>query len=211
MAPGCGVIGKAACRLAPGASSASHRSHKVRPQRRYVRARNQINSVKQLTTNIMNNSNHNSLPIPTPNIHQLLEEPKNVIFLSVKAVYLPPQFASLYYDLDACPRMLSLSWNIRQLGGDTLVRDHAFIRPEGFTVTDEMTSIHEFTAECVIRNGRPLKSVLQKFSDDVEKYRPFKVLTYDTYGTSVLTAEYVRIGFIPWWLQIPKSPPQDAN
>lgn len=67
------------------------------------------------------------------------------------------------------PRLTHLAWILFDKEYKKLESGNAIIKPEGFTIDSESEEFHGISQEDALEKGRPLKEVLQEFSDVVDK------------------------------------------
>lgn len=60
------------------------------------------------------------------------------------------------------PRIVSIAWMLEQPSGASKTT-HTLVKPEGFTIPDEVVKIHGITTEKAMAEGRPLKDVIDEF------------------------------------------------
>ncbi len=65
------------------------------------------------------------------------------------------------------PDLVSICWKVYDNGRHTYTENH-IIRPDGWTINSESTSIHGISHEYAVAVGRPLAEVLEKFKADIK-------------------------------------------
>ena len=102
------------------------------------------------------------------------------------------------YDAPACntsnwPRLVQLSWILTDQFGNDISSRNEIIRPEGFTIPSSVSSVHGITNEVALRDGKPLRQVIQAFLKDAEKIM-FFVGHNVSFDQNVIGAELCRLG-----------------
>ena len=70
---------------------------------------------------------------------------------------------------DSCnwPRLVQLAWIIADKNGNVVKKKSVIIKPNGFNIPLDASAIHGITTERAIREGKPLKEVLDEFITDL--------------------------------------------
>lgn len=92
----------------------------------------------------------------------------NYLFFDTETTGLPRNYQAPSSDTDNWPRMVQLSWIITDEEGKELKREDHIIKPDGYTIPDEVARIHRITTSRAMAEGNPLKEVLDTFLTDVE-------------------------------------------
>ena len=128
---------------------------------------------------------------------------------------LPPRKTAApdnYSEWSNC-RLVQLAWEIRNGGGDgggdggddrdgdrdrdgdgrSIAKACYIIRPDGFTIPEEVVRIHGISTERALAEGVPLLEVLAKFADDMSIYGVDTAVAHNmAFDDSVLLAELYR-------------------
>lgn len=74
---------------------------------------------------------------------------------------LPPRKKSVHSDYLQWPRIVQIAWNIYDT--DLVSSTTHIIKPEGYTIPDEVVAIHGITNEMALTEGIPIKTALDEF------------------------------------------------
>ena len=90
-----------------------------------------------------------------------------VLFFDTETTGLPKdKYQPATFSKDNWPDLVSISWQL--YSGDELKRKEAFlIKPDGWTISEEVSKIHGITHEMAEKNGLPLMTVLKLFKLDL--------------------------------------------
>jgi len=67
------------------------------------------------------------------------------------------------------PRMVQVSWVLVRPSGQELNKETYVVYPDGFRIPDEAATIHGINTEKATDIGKPVKDVLKRFSDTVDR------------------------------------------
>jgi DNA polymerase-3 subunit alpha len=105
---------------------------------------------------------------------------------------LPKDWNAPITDLDNWPRVVQLAWQIHdEEGGLVEVQDH-IIYPDGYDIPFNATKIHGISTERARNEGKPLKEVLDIFTDSLSKCE-FVVGHNVNFDLNVTGSEYFRV------------------
>lgn len=126
----------------------------------------------------------------------IISEPKYYMFFDTETTGLPKNFNAPSSDTDNWPRMVQLSWVMIKEDGSEFRgfrKGDFIIQPDGFTIPREASNLHGITTERAIREGRPLRYVLDKFNDDLR--RAGTIVGHNVeFDIKVVGAEMIRLG-----------------
>ncbi len=98
------------------------------------------------------------------------------------------------------PDLVSICWKVYD-NGQHKWTENFIIRPDGWTITAESTSIHGISHEFAVSVGRPLAEVLEKFKTDIKGCT--KLVAHNlNFDSNVMQSAYKwRLGDDPltWW------------
>ena len=78
-------------------------------------------------------------------------------------------------------------------GGRSIAKACYIIRPDGFTIPEEVVRIHGISTERALAEGVPLLEVIAKFADDMSRYGVDTAVAHNmAFDDSVLLAELYR-------------------
>lgn len=91
------------------------------------------------------------------------------------------------------PRLLTLGWVFTDARGVELRRDHAMIRPDGWSIEPEAERVHGISLERAMRDGARLDNVLRRL--DAVLYQSSAVIAHNfNFDRCVVASEYLRQG-----------------
>jgi len=82
---------------------------------------------------------------------------------------LPKNFDAPHTDLENWPRLVQIAWQLHDSKGKLLSADNLIVKPDGFTIPFNAEKVHGISTEIAEKEGHPLREVLQKFAQDIEK------------------------------------------
>ncbi|MEN7550579.1 DNA polymerase III subunit alpha [Rapidithrix thailandica] len=105
---------------------------------------------------------------------------------------LPVNWKAPYTDLENWPRLVQLAYQLHDKNGNLLKAKNIIVKPEGFTIPFNAEKVHGISTERALKEGRPLKEVMEEFAKDVEEAKVLighNILGYDI---PLMGAEYLR-------------------
>ncbi len=81
---------------------------------------------------------------------------------------LPKNWKAPISDTDNWPRMVQLAWQCHDIEGNFLFAKNHVITPDGYTIPEDVVSVHGITTELAYEKGIPLKEALEDFMEDVK-------------------------------------------
>lgn len=112
------------------------------------------------------------------------------IFFDTETNGLPYDFKAPITEVDNWPRVIQLAWIQHDSQQNELSRGDYLIYPDNFYIHE---SIHNITNDMALKDGLPVKEVLQKFSE-VCNSSTVLVAHNISFDINVLGAEYIRQG-----------------
>ena len=106
---------------------------------------------------------------------------------------LPRNYNAPITDSDNWPRMVQIAWQLHDDKGNLLHFDSLIIKPEGYTIPFNAEQIHGISTKRANEEGRDLKTVLQEFTEVVNKstYLCGHNIEFDI---NIIGAEFLRVG-----------------
>lgn len=92
----------------------------------------------------------------------------NILFFDVETNGLPKNWEGSPGDLNNWPRVVQIAYILSDDSGFIIDEGQAVIKPEGWTIPPEASSIHGVTTERAIEIGKPLQDVLVHFNSLVD-------------------------------------------
>lgn len=81
---------------------------------------------------------------------------------------LPKKFKAPLTDFDNWPRLVQLAWQCHDIDGKFLFAKNHVIRPDGFSIPDDVVSVHGISNEIANEKGIELKDAIDDFMADVK-------------------------------------------
>ena len=91
------------------------------------------------------------------------------LFFDTETTGLPKRWNAPVTDSDNWPRLVQLAWMTYDDQGQLLESCDSLIRPEGFIIPAEVARLHGITTAMAQEKGRPLREVLDEFSDKIDE------------------------------------------
>jgi DNA polymerase III epsilon subunit-like protein len=121
-----------------------------------------------------------------------------LLFFDVETTGLPSRRNATYREIDAWPRIVSISWALAAGPDEVAAHRSAIIRPDGYTIPWGAEQVHGISTAKALQFGRPLNDVLRDLAEDVETHLPFRLVAHNLdFDRNVLFSELVRAGRMP--------------
>ncbi|MDR0766246.1 MAG: 3'-5' exonuclease [Odoribacteraceae bacterium] len=115
------------------------------------------------------------------------------LFFDTETTGLPLDWKAPVTDLANWPRVIQLAFLLHDERGNHLDGGDFIIKPDGFTIPADASSIHGITTEKAERDGIPLPLVLEQFTASLDR-ATYLVAHNIAFDEKVLGAEYLRHG-----------------
>ena len=113
------------------------------------------------------------------------------LIFDTSAIGAPRKWSAEPSDTFNWPRMVHIAWELYDKEGKLLESDDYIVKPDGFDITSENENMHGISYEMASENGKPLKEILEIFSEVIEKAE--YVISHNlTFNQGVVGAEYYR-------------------
>ncbi len=106
---------------------------------------------------------------------------------------LPKNWKAPLTDTDNWPRMVQLAWQCHDKEGNFLFAKNHVITPDGYTIPDDVVSVHGISTEIAKEKGIPLKEALDDFMEDV-KNSDFIIGHNISFDINIVGCELIRCG-----------------
>ncbi len=113
------------------------------------------------------------------------------LFFDTETTGLPRNWKAPVTDLNNWPRLVQLAFLFYDKNGNKISGGDYIIKPEGFTIPEETSRIHGITTERAIREGNPLKDVLQEFQALIDQV-DYLVAHNMSFDEKIVGAEFLR-------------------
>ena len=114
------------------------------------------------------------------------------IFFDTETTGVPRNYKAPYTDTDNWPRIVQISWLIVSEDQKVVRQEDHIIKPEGFIIPSESSAIHGITHERALNEGEALKTIMDKFHEDVCNAK-FVVGHNVSFDINVSACECVRL------------------
>ena len=91
------------------------------------------------------------------------------LFFDTETTGLPRRWGAPVTETDNWPRMVQLAWIMCDEAGNRLESRNAIVKPEGYTIPEEVSKLHGITTAMALKDGLPLQEVLEDFAEQVEQ------------------------------------------
>ena len=115
------------------------------------------------------------------------------LFFDTETTGLPKNWKAPVSDLSNWPRLVQLAYLYFDSEGNELSAGDFIIKPEGFTIPAEVSSIHGISTERALRDGKDLRNVLQDFNKLIFEAKTL-VAHNMSFDEKIVGAEFLRIG-----------------
>ena len=115
------------------------------------------------------------------------------LFFDTETTGLPKVWGAPITDLNNWPRMIQLAWLMYDENQDLISEADYIIKPEGFIIPADASSVHGITTEKALESGVPLKAVLHEFSELIPKSETIIAHNID-FDEKIVGAEFLRLG-----------------
>jgi len=113
------------------------------------------------------------------------------IIFDTETVGLPKSWNAPFSDLENWPRMVQIAWMIFDEDQKLIKKISKIIKPENYTIPEEVAKIHRITTERAIREGEDLKGVLNEFNEDL-KNNSYLIAHNISFDEAIVSAEFLR-------------------
>ena len=121
------------------------------------------------------------------------KEGNRLLFFDTETTGLPSDYNAPSTDLPNWPRLVQISWIVSDDMGEIISKENHIVKPNGFTIPDDVAKIHGITTEKALEIGENLEEVLNHFWEDVQK-SDIIIGHNVSFDESVVEAEFYRIG-----------------
>jgi len=112
------------------------------------------------------------------------------LFFDTETTGLPTNWQAPVSDLENWPRLVQIAWALYENGVEVSNSDF-IIKPEGFVIPPDASSIHGITTEIAEKEGALLQAVLNEFQNLVAR-ADFLVAHNVSFDEKVVGAEFLR-------------------
>lgn len=91
----------------------------------------------------------------------------STLFFDTETTGTPRNYKAPVTDSSNWPRLVQLAWIMADKNGNVVKKKSVIIKPDGFSIPSDASAIHGITTERALREGKPLKEVLDEFTTDL--------------------------------------------
>ena len=118
-----------------------------------------------------------------------------ILFFDTETIGLPKNYNAPITDLDNWPRLIQLAYIFQDKDGKIISKGDKIIKPQGFRIPPEATSISGISNEIAEKEGEELKIVLENFNSLIKK-ADFLVGHNIDFDINIVEAEFLRSNLI---------------
>lgn len=116
------------------------------------------------------------------------------IIFDTETTGLPKNWDAPASDSENWPRMVQIAWMSFDESGNEISRECYIIKPEGFTIPNDVIRIHGITTEIAEKKGIPLEVALKRFSEAVSLAKILVAHNIE-FDEKIVEAEFLRKEF----------------
>jgi DNA polymerase III epsilon subunit-like protein len=116
-----------------------------------------------------------------------------ILFFDTETTGLPRNWKAPVTDVNNWPRMVQLAYQFYDANGNKISGADYIIKPDGFTISAEVSKVHGITNERAIREGVPVRIVLQEFNNLINQ-TSLLVAHNMSFDSKIVGAEFIRAG-----------------
>jgi len=113
------------------------------------------------------------------------------LFFDTETTGLPLNWRAPLDDLDNWPRMVQIAWLLYDFNGNLIESRNYIIKPEGFDIPEEATSVHGISTAMALKEGNDLGVVLEELYQLMEKV-DYLVAHNMSFDEKIVGAEFLR-------------------
>ena len=125
--------------------------------------------------------------------HRKSNSKETILFFDTETTGVPRNYNAPVTDTYNWPRLVQLGWIVTDEYGEIIKQRSRIVRPEGFTIPSDASSIHGITTYKALREGYDLADVLQDFCSDLASANRVVGHNID-FDIHIVGAELVRKG-----------------
>ena len=115
------------------------------------------------------------------------------LFFDTETTGVPKNYKAPLADLNNWPRLVQVAWLITDESGNELKSVEYIIKPNGFTIPVDASSIHGITTENAMQNGYALDQVLREMIVDISN--SITLIAHNiSFDEKIIGAELLRVG-----------------
>jgi DNA polymerase III epsilon subunit-like protein len=115
------------------------------------------------------------------------------LFFDTETTGVPQDYNAPASNTENWPRLVQLGWILTDGTGVIISSGNEIVKPEGFVIPSDASHVHGITTEIALRDGKPLRQVIQSFLKDSNGAKCF-VGHNVSFDQRVVGAELYRLG-----------------
>lgn len=115
------------------------------------------------------------------------------LFFDTETTGLPKNYQAPLDDFLNWPRLVQIAWSLFDAEGNHWGSKTFIIKPNGFTIPEEVAKIHRVSQERAEAEGIPLEEALAKFSEDLKTSATLVAHNID-FDEKIIGSEFLRLG-----------------
>ena len=136
----------------------------------------------------------NNTPIAfQSNIYESSVNQPCYLFFDTETTGIPRDYDAPASNTRNWPRLVQLGWILTDESGNEISSGNEIVKPDGFVIPSDASRVHGITTEIALRDGKPLRQVIQSFLKDTNSIRCF-VGHNVSFDQRVVGAELYRLG-----------------
>jgi DNA polymerase III subunit epsilon len=116
-----------------------------------------------------------------------------ILFFDTETTGLPRNWKAPVTNVNNWPRMVQLAYQFYDATGNKLAEADHIIKPDGFTISAEVSRVHGITHERAMREGVPVRNVLLEIND-LANQANLLVAHNMNFDSKIIGAEFIRAG-----------------
>lgn len=113
------------------------------------------------------------------------------LFFDTETNGMPNNWDAPVTDLSNWPRLVQIAWILCDKSGNNIAQNEHIIKPDGFTISAETSSVHGITTDRALAEGIELIEVLREFKEELEKVDTL-VAHNISFDEKIAGAEFLR-------------------
>lgn len=113
------------------------------------------------------------------------------LFIDTETTGIPRNWKAPVTDLDNWPRMVQIAWLLYDKDKNLLEEKNYIIRPDGYTIPLDASSIHRITTDIAFATGNDLTRVLKEISATIDKAK-YIIAHNMSFDEKIVGAEFIR-------------------
>lgn len=114
------------------------------------------------------------------------------LFFDTETTGLPKNWKAPISDLANWPRLVQLAYLYYDNRGNKIAEGDFIIQPDGFEIPTSSSAIHGITTAIALRDGKPLKNVLEEFQQLIQESETL-VAHNMSFDEKIMDAEFLRM------------------